>query len=282
MLQLTTIRELNDFILLEKQKGLSIGFVPTMGALHEGHLGMVRRGKKENDLLVASIFVNPIQFNNPSDLEKYPRTPEKDIHLLVCENCDILFSPDAAEMYRPGEVQEIAVDFGHLDKVLEGEFRPGHFRGVAIVVKKLFEIVEPDRAYFGKKDFQQLRIIRYMVEKLGLPVSIIPCETVREPDGLAMSSRNLRLPAAHRSLAPKIHETLLWVRSEAGKIPPDELAGMARQRLEEVPGFRTEYFGIVDNKTLLPLESWGKDVKAVALTAVFLGEVRLIDNLELF
>lgn len=282
MLQFTSIRELKDFIRLQKKKGATVGFVPTMGALHGGHLSMVRQGKKENDLLVASIFVNPIQFNNPDDLEKYPRMPEKDIHLLVCENCDILFCPDAAEMYPPGERQEPAVDLGHLDKVLEGAFRPGHFRGVAIVVKKLFEIIEPDKAYFGKKDYQQLRVIQFMVNQLGLPVTIVPCETVREPDGLAMSSRNMRLPAPARSIAPKIHETLLWVKSEVGTIPPARLVVLARQRLEAIPGFKPEYLEIADTETLLPLESWEKGRKAVALTAVFLGEVRLIDNLELF
>jgi len=282
MLQFTTIRELKDFIRLQKQKGVSIGFVPTMGALHGGHLSMVRQGKKENDLLVASIFVNPIQFNNPGDLEKYPRTPEKDISLLVCENCDILFCPGSAEMYPPDEPQEPAVDLGHLDKILEGAFRPGHFRGVAIVVKKLLEIVEPDRAYFGKKDYQQLRVIQFMVNTLGLPVAIIPCETVRESDGLAMSSRNMRLPVPARLIAPKIYETLRWVKSEAGTIPPARLAVMARQRLEAIPGFKPEYLEIADAETLLPLESWEKGRKAVALTAVFLGEVRLIDNLELF
>ncbi len=281
MIQFTTIREANEFIRQARSKGQSVGFVPTMGALHEGHLGMVRQGKRENDLLVVSIFVNPVQFNNPNDLDRYPRTPEKDIRRLVCENCDVLFLPSVEEMYPGGAVPEVPVDLGDLGNRLEGAFRPGHFKGVAIVVKKLFDIVMPDRAYFGKKDYQQLRVIEFMTERLGLPVKIIPCATVREADGLAMSSRNIRLHADHRANAPKIHETLCRVKSEAGKIPPRELERMASGWLAEIPGAKPEYFEIVRTTDLSPLESWNEG-NAVALTAVFMGEVRLIDNLELF
>lgn len=282
MLQFQTKRELNGFIRLQKKKGKRIGFIPTMGALHEGHLSMVRRARTENDIVAVSIFVNPIQFNNPEDLRKYPRMPEKDIQALVSERCDILFIPKADEMYPPGETQEAVVDLGHLDRILEGSFRPGHFRGVAIVVKKLLDIVEPDRAYFGKKDYQQLRVIQFMVNVLNIPVEIVPCDTFRESDGLAMSSRNLRLPPAHRAIAPRIHETLQWVRGRMGQLPPKDLCSMAIKRLQDIPEFVPEYFEIADSKTLLPIETWETPNGAVALTAVFLGDVRLIDNLELF
>ena len=281
MIQFTTIREATDFILQARAKGQSIGFVPTMGALHEGHLGMVRQGKKENDLVVVSIFVNPVQFNNRNDLDRYPRTPEKDIRKLVCDNCDILFLPPEDEMYPGGEVPEVPVDLGDLGDRLEGAFRPGHFKGVAIVVNKLFDIIRPDRAYFGKKDYQQLRVIEFMTDALGLPVKVIPAETVREADGLAMSSRNVRLNSEQRAEAPKIYETLQWVKAEAGTVPPGELARKAFGRLAEIPGARPEYLEIVRTKDLAPLGSWNEG-NAVVLTAVFMGDVRLIDNLELF
>jgi pantoate--beta-alanine ligase len=281
MVQFTTAKELKEFLRERRRRGSTIGFIPTMGALHEGHLSMVRRSKKENGLTVVSIFVNPTQFNNPSDLERYPRTPEKDIRLLVCEDCDILFAPGAEEMYPPDEITP-EIDLGALDRVMEGKFRPGHFQGVATVVKKFFDIIEPDVAYFGKKDFQQLAVITHMVRTLSLPVRIVPSETVREPDGVAMSSRNLRLPAADREAARGIHDTLLRVRSAAGTVPPAELAKKAFSELAALPRFRPEYFEIVDGETLLPLGKWQKGRLAVACTAVYLGDIRLIDNLEVF
>lgn len=281
MLLYTGIKDLRAYLGKKKEEGRTIGFVPTMGALHEGHLSLVRKSKEECGLTVVSIFVNPIQFNNPRDLEKYPRTLDKDIPLLLNEKCDVIFAPGADEMYPRGEKLP-ETDLGGLDKVMEGKFRPGHFRGVTIVVKKLFDIVEPDKAYFGKKDFQQLAVIRYMVNILGLPVRIVPCETVREPDGLAMSSRNVRLTPSDRALAPQIYKTLSWAKSQAGLTDPDALAAQATRQLVAIPGSRVEYFEIVDAGTLEPVHQWSAGRPAVACAALSLGDVRLIDNIEVF
>lgn len=282
MKQLSTLREMERFITPLTENGTSIGFVPTMGALHEGHLSLIRRAKAENQLTLCSVFVNPIQFNNPEDLDKYPRTLSTDAKMLEKVGCDVLFSPGAEELYPQGTTESLELDWGMLDKVMEGKFRPGHFKGVAIVVKKLFSITHPTRAYFGKKDYQQLAVIRRMVEQLRLPVTIIPCDTVREPDGLAMSSRNLRLTIAERQVAPVIYEVLCQVREKAGKIPVKDLREWAIRKIQEHPSIRVEYFEIGDKETLIPLENWSLKSRAVAFIAAFLGDVRLIDNLELF
>jgi pantoate--beta-alanine ligase len=253
-----------------------------MGALHEGHLSLIRQSQTENDVTICSIFVNPIQFDNLNDLEQYPRMPGKDARLLEVENCTLLFTPDEEEMLPKYEKQEVKVDFGMLDKVLEGKYRPGHFKGVAIIVKKLLGIINPDRAYFGKKDFQQLVVIRHMVHTLGLPVQIITCETVRESDGLALSSRNIRLTIGERKLAPLIYEILCKAKQKVGKIPVWELKEWAIKKIQENPEFRVEYFEIADKETMLPMENWERKEQAIALTAVYLGDVRLIDNIELF
>jgi pantoate--beta-alanine ligase len=196
--------------------------------------------------------------------------------------CDVVFAPEKAEMYPDGEIYLLDIEFGMLDKVMEGKFRPGHFNGVAIVVKKLFDIVKPTRAYFGKKDFQQLAVIKYLVEKLELPVEIISCETIREPDGLAMSSRNTRLTNAERNIAPKIYQILCDVKEKAGTIPVSELKEWGIKKIQENPALRVEYFEIGDKQSLLPAENWKYKNQLVAFIAVFLGEVRLIDNIELF
>ncbi len=282
MKQFTGIGQTFEHLRKSAESGLSIGFVPTMGALHDGHLNLIRRSKQENDLTVCSIFVNPIQFNNKEDLAKYPRTLERDSLLLEELGCDIVFVPEADEMYPESEPVDLNLDFGMLDKVMEGKFRPGHFNGVAIVVKKLFDIVQPTRAYFGKKDFQQLAVIKYLVKTLNLPVEIVPCETVRDPDGLAMSSRNTRLSASDRNLAPGIYKVLQKVRMEAGNISVNELLTWAVRKIEEHPGFRVEYLEIADNETLMPVENWDNLARDVAFVAVFVGDVRLIDNIELF
>jgi len=282
MKQFTTIRETQTYLQNQREAGKSIGFVPTMGALHKGHLTLVQRSANENDLTVCSVFVNPIQFNNKADLEKYPRSLNSDAKMLKENGCDVLFAPETTEMYPENEIPSIEIEFGMLDKVMEGKFRPGHFRGVAIVVRKLFEIVQPTRAYFGNKDFQQLAIIRFMVQSLSLPVKIIPCETIREADGLAMSSRNMRLTISERNLAPRIYEILLNVKKKAGKIPVKTLKEWAIKKIEENPALRVEYLEIGDMETLMPLENWIYKEKAMAFVAVFLGDVRLIDNIELF
>ncbi len=277
-----TIRKTKTEVRKLREQGLSIGFVPTMGALHEGHLELVRKSVKENNVTVCSIFINPIQFNNPNDLEKYPRSIDRDAEMLAKEGCDILFAPSVTEMYPENEMISIDVDFGMLDKIMEGKFRPGHFKGVAIVVKKLFGIIEPSRAYFGKKDYQQLAIIRQLVNTLMLPIDIIPCETVRETDGLAMSSRNIRLTIAERNLAPKIYKVLTEVREKKGKMPIRKLKEWAIKKIQENPELKVEYFEIAEKNTLMPVETWSHKDQFVALTAVFLGDIRLIDNIELF
>lgn len=274
-----TKSETTQFVKHCKSSGKTVGFVPTMGALHQGHVSLIERSKAENGTTGCSIFVNPIQFNNPEDLKKYPRTIETDIQKLEDAGCDFLFYPEVSEMY-PEPVEE-KYDFGHLDKVLEGKFRPGHFNGVAIVVRKLFEIFLPDKAYFGLKDFQQLRIIQSMTKQLALPVEIVPCATYRESDGLAMSSRNVRLSPDERKLSPVIYQTLLEVKQMAGKIPITEVEDWATQKLNKLDGFNTEYFSIVDAETLLPVVNWSGAKRLVACTAVFVGNVRLIDNLIL-
>jgi len=194
----------------------------------------------------------------------------------------MVFAPDEKEMYPSGIPGDVPVEFGMLDKLMEGKFRPGHFKGVAVVVKKMFDIISPTRAYFGKKDYQQLTIIQHLVKALSLPVIIVPCETVREPDGLAMSSRNMRLTIAERTLAPRIYEVLCKVKDRLGKQPVKEVKDWAVKKIEETHGFRVEYFEIGDKETLLPMENWSHKDRAVAFAAVFLGDVRLIDNIELF
>jgi len=275
----STIKETTLYLDKLRSEGRSIGFVPTMGALHEGHLSLMRCAKKENDALVVSIFVNPIQFNNIEDLKKYPRTLEEDIKKLETVQCDVLFAPDDSEMY-PEKVDH-QYDFGQLDKVMEGAFRPGHFNGVAIVVKKLFDIVQPDRAYFGEKDFQQLAIIKKLVEMEKIPVQIIGCPIVREPDGLAMSSRNRLLNEKERKTAPFIYKTLQEAKRRRDHICANPLRQMIINRFEGNEHFKLEYFDIVDDKTLQPINAWNNKVGTVACVAVWLGNVRLIDNIRI-
>ena len=205
-----------------KGQGKSIGFVPTMGALHQGHLSLIEKSNLENDYTVCSIFVNPIQFNNPNDLEKYPRNLDGDIEMLNAQLCDFIFAPTVTEMY-PKYLPKEEFYFGYLEEVMEGKFRPGHFYGVAVVVKRLFDIVEPNKAYFGIKDFQQLTIIRELVRYSQLPIEIVACPIIREADGLAMSSRNVRLSKEQRQAAPFIYQTLLKVKKKATELPIEEL-----------------------------------------------------------
>ncbi len=276
----SSIAQTKAWIQQQRQAGKSIGFVPTMGALHDGHLELMRCAQKENDLLVVSIFVNPIQFNNPDDLKKYPRTLDEDKKKLEAVGCDLLFAPDAKEMYPEGEPEK-HYDFGQLDKVMEGAFRPGHFNGVAIVVKKLFDIVQPHRAYFGEKDFQQLTIIKKLVEMEKIPVEIVPCPIVREPDGLAMSSRNRLLTPEERKEAPFIYQTLREAKLRRQHICANPLRQMIINRFEGNEHFKLEYFDIVDDRTLQPVKAWNDKVGTVACVAVWLGNVRLIDNIRI-
>ncbi len=257
-----------------------IGFVPTMGALHDGHLKLINRAKEENRLVVCSIFVNPIQFNNADDLAKYPRSEEDDIQKLEESGCNLLFLPSVEEIY-PHGLDERVDYHDELFNKLEGKFRPGHFLGVVTVVKKLLEIVKPDRAYFGKKDYQQLRIIKNLVEYYDLRPEIVPVEIVREDDGLALSSRNLRLNEEQRKLAPRISKTLKEASEKllAEQIPK-KIIEEATEKLNQLPDFQVEYIEIVDSQTFEPIEKAFSGQVALICCAVYVGNVRLIDNKE--
>ncbi len=274
------INDLQSVLQAERKRTRSIGFVPTMGALHEGHLELMRRAKAENELLVASVFVNPIQFNNSIDLEKYPRNLQDDIRLLESVACDVLFNPSVEEMYP--EPVTTQYSFGSLEEVMEGAFRPGHFNGVAVVVHKLFEIVQPDKAYFGEKDFQQLAIIRELVRQYSLPVDIVACPTIREADGLAMSSRNQRLLPAERIIAPKIYQILKKGASLRNVLSPKEMRIWVRTQLEKIDGCMIDYVEVADDIELQPIEHWNQSTGARLFVALFLGQVRLIDNIRIF
>ena len=274
------ISDLQSFLKAKRDSHYSVGLVPTMGALHEGHLSLIRRAKKENDIVVASVFVNPVQFNNPADLEKYPRTPEKDVEMLESAGCDAVFMPSVEEMY-PTKVED-HYDFGIIEHVMEGACRPGHFNGVAIVVRKLFEIVEPDRAYFGEKDFQQQAIIRKLVKDYNLKLEIVPCNIVREKDGLAMSSRNMRLNADERAIAPMIYKVLQETVANFETMSPAEMKAFALKKYSDIKQFDVEYVEIADETTLQSVVDWKDSEHARIFVALQLGPVRLIDNLRIY
>ncbi len=276
----SSISETKTYLEERSKKGKSIGFVPTMGALHQGHISLLQQANLENDVVVCSIFVNPIQFNKKEDLEKYPRTFEEDVLKLKEVQCDVLFAPSVEEMY-PEPVLE-RFDFGHLDKVMEGRHRPGHFNGVAVVVRKLFEIIAPTKAYFGLKDYQQLKIIQTMVEKLDMKIDIIPCPTLREKDGLAMSSRNVRLNKYERSIAPVIFRVLNNLKDKIGTMSPLEAQEWGTGQINKFDEMSVEYLSIVGADDLLQISNWDDKKSVVACTAVNLGKVRLIDNIILF
>jgi pantoate--beta-alanine ligase len=273
-----TIFELRN-LLEEAQKASKIvGFVPTMGALHDGHLRLIQRASEETDLVVVSIFVNPTQFNNQEDLLHYPRTLEKDIELLRnrCKNC-FVFNPEISEIY-PENDDFQSIDLGHLDQVLEGRFRPGHFQGVVHVVHNLFRIIQPKKAYFGQKDFQQLAIIRHMTKFFGFTTEIIACETHREQNGLAMSSRNMRLSENEKLEALIIWETLKYVKENKTYFAPMKLKEHAIKFFDK-GNLSLEYLEIVKTDTLLEANDW--DEPMVCCIAAYCGSVRLIDNLLL-
>jgi len=256
----------------------TIGFVPTMGALHEGHLTLVRRCAAENDICVVSIFVNPTQFNNKSDLENYPRTLNDDAKLLEETNCSIVFAPAEKEIYPEPDTR--VFDFGQLGEVMEGKYRPGHFNGVAQVVSRLFNMVKPDRAYFGEKDFQQLAVIREMVKQCQIPVEIVGCPIVREADGMALSSRNMRLSKEEREKATLISRTLLKSCNFAGEKSVAELKKWVVNQIDEEPLLKVEYFDIVNASTLQTINDWNDSQYVVGCITVYCGDVRLIDNVQ--
>ncbi|MDR0363762.1 MAG: pantoate--beta-alanine ligase [Bacteroidales bacterium] len=273
-----TIQEVCQWSSVVKKDRLSIGFVPTMGALHQGHLSLIEASVKENDVTACSIFVNPIQFNNQEDLEKYPRTLEHDLTLLEKAGCNLVFVPSVEEMY-PEQVLEHYY-FGHLENVMEGAFRPGHFNGVAVIVNRLFNIVKPDRAYFGEKDFQQLAIIQELVKIERIPVEVAACPIVRESDGLAMSSRNTRLSTEERAIAPKIYRILTKAVALKDEKSVSEVEQWVADEVGKEKAFKLEYFTIVDNLTLRHAESWNNPNGLRGCVALWLGKVRLIDNIS--
>lgn len=272
------INEIRSILDLKLSEGLSIGFVPTMGALHDGHLSLVETAGRQSGFVVVSIFVNPTQFNDKGDLERYPRNLQKDLNLLDATACDLVFAPEPEEIYPEPDTRQF--NFGVLEQVMEGKFRPGHFNGVAQVVSRLFDIVQPDKAFFGQKDFQQLAIINEMVRKLKLSVEIVPCPIVREADGLAMSSRNMLLTPEQRKNAVHIFETLSEAVNKTREMDVEELCRWVVKRINENNFLNTEYFEIVNEKTLQPVKSWNDPAKKVGCIAVHCGKIRLIDNME--
>lgn len=260
-----------------KKEGKTIGFVPTMGALHNGHLSLVKECKKNSDIAVVSIFVNPTQFNDPEDLKRYPRTLEKDTELLKTVDCDLIFAPSVEEIYPEPDTRKF--DFGYLESVMEGAKRPGHFNGVGQVVSRLFDIVRPDKAFFGMKDFQQVAIIKNMVKQLNYSIQIVPCPIIREESGLALSSRNTLLDADHKKNAPHIYATLKKARNLASELSVSDLKKWITDEINSNSYLETEYVEIVDDTTLKITEDWKEAGTKVACVAVYAGNIRLIDNI---
>ena len=273
-----TVSELRQELDIQRKAGKKIGFVPTMGALHEGHASLVRYAVAENEIVVVSVFVNPTQFNDKNDLLKYPRTLEADCELLEKEGADYVFAPSVEEIYPEPDTRQFS--YAPLDTVMEGKYRPGHFNGVCQVVSKLFMMVEPDKAYFGEKDFQQLAIIREMVKQMNFPLQIVGCPIVREEDGLALSSRNTRLSAQEREFALNISKTLFRSKEFAASHSVEETQQFVEESIASSEGLQLEYFEIVDGLTLQRIENWEDTDYVVGCITVFCGDVRLIDNIK--
>lgn len=275
------VTDLQQYITQQAKQKLTFGFVPTMGALHQGHLSLIERSNSENNFTICSIFINPTQFNESKDFKKYPFTPSKDIEKLISVGCQVLFLPTVNVIYPPNLETKLNLDLAGLDQPMEGHFRPGHFEGVVQVVKRLLDIVQPTRLYMGQKDYQQFRLIQYMIQKLNLSVKIVMCPIEREKDGLAMSSRNRRLSEEDRKRAPAIYQTLSWAKEMlASNKSIQSIQKEALQRLE-LNGLRPEYFEIVDGNTLQTITTANKKHLIVACTAAWASEVRLIDNMIL-
>ena len=272
-----TISELKSLISGYKQENKTVGLVPTMGALHAGHKSLVDRARKENDIVVVSVFVNPTQFNNKQDLATYPRTEERDCALLEAAGCDVVFMPAVEEVYPEPDNRQF--DLGAVAEVMEGAHRPGHFNGVAQIVSKLFGFVEPDRAYFGEKDFQLIAVIRKMVQLEGFKLQIVACPIKREDDGLALSSRNVRLTAEQRQLAPNIYRVLKESCNFAKSHTVAETEKFVVDSLNALPQMEVEYYSIVDALTMQPVSDWADADSITGCITVYCGEVRLIDNI---
>ncbi len=263
-----------------KSNNKSVGLVLTMGALHEGHLSLVHEANKNNDIVIVSIFVNPTQFNDPKDYNRYPRILSDDIEELKKVKCDILFIPSEKEMYPHEDKREF--DFGNLDKILEGKYRPGHFKGVALIVSKFFEIIKPDKAYFGEKDFQQVVIIKHLTKLMGSSIEIIACPIIRESDGLAMSSRNMLLSKEERENVSLISQTLLKARKMAKELNVKQVKNWVISKINNNPFLNVEYFEIVDDKSLESIFDWEQQNYKIGFIAVHIGNIRLIDNIRFY
>jgi len=275
----TTITSLQNALKEEHSKGFKIGLVPTMGALHEGHLSLVEKAGSMCDIVVVSIFVNPTQFNDKNDLANYPRTLESDMKLLSTVRCEYIFSPSVEEVYPVPDTRKF--NFGNIETVMEGAFRPGHFNGVAQVVSRLFDIVLPDMAFFGRKDFQQIAVIKDMVRQMNSAVEIVQCDIIREKDGLAMSSRNKLLLAEYRNCAPIIYQTLKEAKYLVNLKTVSEISEYVIKQVNATQLLQVEYFEIVDDTTLVPVDNWNEPGTKVGCIAVYAGKVRLIDNIIL-
>lgn len=273
-----TVSELKQRVAAQRTQGKTIGLVPTMGALHAGHISLMEQARKDNDIVVVSVFVNPTQFNNPEDLRTYPRTEEADCVKMEAANVDIAFIPSVEEVYPEPDTRTF--DLGPVAEVMEGPMRPGHFNGVAQIVSKLFYMVEPDRAYFGEKDFQQIAVIRRMVEIEGFNIEIIDCPIKREDDGLAMSSRNVRLTAEQRQIAPSINKALVASLDFAKSHSVEETKQSVISEINAQPEMEVEYYEIVNAATMQPISNWEDAPVAVGCITVYCGEVRLIDNIK--
>jgi pantoate--beta-alanine ligase len=282
MILIKKAKSLFEWLDNQRKYGKKIGFVPTMGALHPGHISLINASRKENEINVCSIFVNPTQFNDPKDFEKYPITLEKDISMLEEAGCQVLFLPAVNEMYPAGTEQNKKYDLGFLEAVLEGSFRPGHYQGVCMIVERLLEMVQPDNLYLGQKDYQQCMVITRLVELMDKKdqLTIRICPTLREKDGLAMSSRNMRLNEKERKTATAIFKVLITIKEN---LKPGPLSTMIKQALNslEDAGFKTDYVEIADAVNLSTVTDWDGKQKLVALIAAFINEVRLIDNMIL-
>lgn len=281
MKTITTVAELQTEISKLKSNGKTVGFAPTMGALHQGHMSLMQASSDENDITVCSVFVNPTQFNEKTDLDKYPRTLEADEKLLKKNGVDIVFAPTTEEVYPKILKTKLNLNFNGLDKEMEGEFRPGHFEGVVQVVKRLLDIVTPDALYMGQKDFQQFTLVHYMMEYFNVPTHLRVIPIIREESGLAMSSRNVRLTPKNKANAIEISKILKYVKRNKYKRSCKELQDYATARLAKIPEFKPEYFTIADARSLRSISECNDSDYVVACTAVWAGEVRLIDNMVL-
>jgi len=280
MILFKNIHPLRSWLAAQRGKGQNVGFVPTLGALHQGHLSLTEASRRENGLTVVSIFVNPTQFNDPADFEKYPKTLEKDMELLEAAGTDLLFLPSVAEIYPGGTTGLRHYELGYLESILEGKYRPGHFQGVCSVMQRLMDAVTPDDLYMGQKDYQQCMVVKRLLQIMGSPARLHPCPTLREDDGLAMSSRNMRLSPAERKNATAIFQALSHIKQTLRPGPTEAARNQAAALLAQ-HDFKVDYVEIADADTLETINSWDGSRKIVALAAAFQHEVRLIDNLLL-